>query len=377
MDHLTFLLSESVEGARVRTSGILQESIPDFSNIALFGAGTMGLNTLVRLRSVNITPRAFIDDTPEKQGSFIEGIPVYSRFEAASVLGADITVIVTILNPKLPYPKAAKLLADANLTGVSVMLLCWAFPALFCDILNTAPPFVMLEHREDIKRVRKIWADDVSKISFDQQLLWRLTLDFTYLPVAHLDDIYFPSDLDLQLAHGVNFIDAGAYDGDSAMQFMQHVKEDFGQIVAIEPDPISFAKLEKSLAPYIDQRQARCFNMGLGGEVATLRFNATGDMSASLDDDGNFLVQINPLQFFLPETKPLYIKFDIEGAEWPTLTASRDIIVNRDPKLAISIYHDPRDLWRIPLLIHEYLPDKKLYLRAHGVDGTDVVLYAL
>lgn len=79
----------------------------------------------------------------------------------------------------------------------------------------------------------------------------------------------------------------------------------------------------------------------------------------------------------VPATRPVYIKFDIEGAEWDTLTASKEFFKLIKPQLAVSVYHDPTDLWRIPLWLDELGAGYKFCIRNHGIEGTDVVCYAL
>jgi hypothetical protein len=45
------------------------------------------------------------------------------------------------------------------------------------------------------------------------------------------------------------------------------------------------------------------------------------------------------------------------------------------PRLAISIYHRPEDLWVIPEWVGRRYD--RLYVRQHGAHGFDTVLYAL
>jgi hypothetical protein len=68
---------------------------------------------------------------------------------------------------------------------------------------------------------------------------------------------------------------------------------------------------------------------------------------------------------------------DIEGAEYDTLLGGRMVIQRDKPVLAICVYHTQNDIWRIPLLVHEMLPEHKLYLRAYEGDGFQTVLYAV
>ena len=68
---------------------------------------------------------------------------------------------------------------------------------------------------------------------------------------------------------------------------------------------------------------------------------------------------------------------DIEGAEFDALRGGSNVIRRDRPILAICVYHNQNDIWRIPLLIHEMIPEHKLYLRAYEGDGFQTVMYAV
>lgn len=74
--------------------------------------------------------------------------------------------------------------------------------------------------------------------------------------------------------------------------------------------------------------------------------------------------------------KATYIKMDIEGSEQMALLGARKTILRNKPKLAISIYHSDEDMVRIPLLIHELVPEYKLYIKHHSNGVPETVLYA-
>ena len=352
--------------------------IPDIKNIILYGAGTMGTIVLERLVNRGVKPRAFIDDTPAKQGTFLNGIPIYTSAMAFKKFGRKVTIVVTILNPNLPFIEAEKKLEHYGFNVVSMMVLSWLYPEMLADIANIGSPFMIRQCQKDIEECVHLWDDNISNECFNAQLRWRSTLDFSFLELPRLHDIYFPEDIDLNLSNDVVFFDAGAYTGDTSSNFIRYAGNNFKKIIAIEPDPTNYLKLvlelEKSLA---DRERFSCFNMGVGGKSAPLRFNSTGDMSASFSDSGDIVIDVEPIDYFLQNDCNLYLKFDIEGAEWATLNAAENFIVKNKPKMAISVYHHATDLWRIPLYIKRLLPDRKFYLRPHGVDGTDVILYVL
>lgn len=59
------------------------------------------------------------------------------------------------------------------------------------------------------------------------------------------------------------------------------------------------------------------------------------------------------------------------------LYGAQKVIVENRPKLAISIYHKPEDIWEIPSIVLQYNPDYKLYIRHYSLTDFETVLYAL
>jgi len=60
-----------------------------------------------------------------------------------------------------------------------------------------------------------------------------------------------------------------------------------------------------------------------------------------------------------------YIKMDVEGAEVQAITGGKHAISREKPKMFIAAYHYDVDLFRLPLLLWQLVPDYKIYLRKH------------
>jgi hypothetical protein len=74
----------------------------------------------------------------------------------------------------------------------------------------------------------------------------------------------------------------------------------------------------------------------------------------------------------------IFIKMDIEGSELEALKGAKNTIKNQKPRLAISVYHKPEDIFEIPLYLKELVPAYKFYLRHDClVNLTETVLYAM
>lgn len=79
----------------------------------------------------------------------------------------------------------------------------------------------------------------------------------------------------------------------------------------------------------------------------------------------------------LPGFAPSFIKMDIEGAEARALDGARRTIARHRPRLAISAYHQPGDLWNLLRQIRSWDLGYRFHLRGHSFNGFDTVLYAL
>lgn len=71
-----------------------------------------------------------------------------------------------------------------------------------------------------------------------------------------------------------------------------------------------------------------------------------------------------------------FIKMDIEGCELEALKGASATISNFKPKLAICIYHKPKDAWTIPQYIKSLVPEYNLYLDNYTINNEEFVLYA-
>ena len=69
-----------------------------------------------------------------------------------------------------------------------------------------------------------------------------------------------------------------------------------------------------------------------------------------------------------------YIKLDIEGAELDMLHGAAQTITRCKPKMAVSAYHKPEDLWTLATYIKSLRPDYEFEFRHYKIDGTDYTL---
>jgi FkbM family methyltransferase len=355
-------------------------SAPLGENLVLCGAGGLGRKTLAGLRSRGVEPLAFADNNPRLWNTSVDGLPVLEPREAAGRFGRRATFAVTIWRAGGTHrlAQARRQYEDLGCSRVvSFAPLYWKYSDTFLPYYCLDLPHRILPDADEIRQAFHLWADERSRQEFVDQLRWRLHLDFDRLTSPVSEEQYFPTTL-LSLQPDEVFVDCGAFDGDTIKSIVARRGSDFGRIIALEPDPISFEKMRGycSTLPAAAREKIDLWQVAAGRRRETLRFETTGT-AASKVGSGTLEVQAIPLDELLAGQAPTFIKMDIEGAELDALTGSRDTIAHHAPVLAICVYHVQDHLWRIPLFIRSLCEDYRLFLRPHNEECWDLVCYAV
>lgn len=170
------------------------------------------------------------------------------------------------------------------------------------------------------------------------------------------------------------FVDAGCFDGLSVKGFLRWSGGKYERIIALEPDKKCYEQCREQLK---DVDKLTLINKGAWSSREVLSFHATGASDSAVSCDGEVQIETLQLDEVLRDRNVTFLKMDIEGAEKEALFGARKIIERCRPKLAISIYHRPEDIWELPGLILEICPDYKLYVRHYSFRDAETVLYAV
>ena len=378
---LDTLLIESPDSVRRREASAFDDATAGHRDrLVLWGAGRLGRKTLAGLRKLGQEPVAFCDSNHAIWGKAIDGIPVMSVEEASAVHGSDATFVITIWGPHDLETMADRRQWLIDLGCASVVPfapLFWQHPEVFGSYYAFHPAHRTLEQAAEIRRAFALWADDASRAEFVRQIEWRLRGDFGVLsdPVAH--EIYFPEDL-INLRADELFVDCGAYDGDTLRSLLGRPAVRGTSIVAFEPDPGTYAKLEKWAASLPSQVRGRIelHQAAVGATPGKLAFDPSGTEASSIGS-GALTVDCVTLDDVLAGRTPTYLKMDIEGFEPEALAGGRRMIATAHPMLAICVYHEFDHPWRIPLAIASMSDEYRYYLRAHHQQAWDLVCYAV
>jgi FkbM family methyltransferase len=336
------------------------------SPIVIFGAGRLG-----RRVAQAVQPVLFCDNNPSLWGTDCEGIAVESP-ETAVKRYPNATFINAIWHPSRTERMADRISQLKSLGASNII----SFPALLAEYGDIVLPNMFWErpdyyseHGEEISRARAL-LDSEGRDEFDRQM--QLRMGDVSGQVIDSGVQYFPERV-FQLSRREVFVDCGAYDGDTIVEFRRATGDHFSRIIAFEPDPKNFAALSSAvngdsritLQPY-----------ATGARRKTVRFILSGTGSR-VSSAGTCEVQTISLDEALGGFEPTYMKFDIEGSELEALEGGRETIARHRPKMAVCLYHAPDHLWTIPLRLNELLPDSRFTLRTYCGDGWDCVCYCV
>lgn len=176
---------------------------------------------------------------------------------------------------------------------------------------------------------------------------------------------------------GDTVMDVGAFRGDSALFFAEKCGPE-GHVFAFEALPKHIEEIKHhagkaactlDVVPLAAWDGPARMNISSSGGESTVSMDGEGE-SVDADAIDNVVSSrgIESVDF---------IKMDIEGAEMRALVGAQQTIATHKPKLAISVYHLPNDLYAIPKLLKKYNPDYTMYLRQYHPRHDETVLYAV
>ena len=236
---------------------------------------------------------------------------------------------------------------------------------------------IVTENLSSYNEVYNMLNDEFSKKIFVGIINSKLTLDNKYLSginsKAHMQ--YFEKNL-IHLMSDEVFVDCGSFDGDTLKIFSDVSKGNYKKYIAIEADPDNFKKLKINVSNN-NYSNVQIYNLACWDKKEILYFqsNLTAGHVISC---GEVEIEADTLDNILSEEKITFIKMDIEGAEENALIGAKKIICEQTPLLAICLYHDLKDFYKIPLLIKSYNENYTFYIR-HYTELVDqeTVCYAI
>ena len=252
----------------------------------------------------------------------------------------------------------------------------------YWEIANARPssfplPFFVQEMEADYTNNRAKWdkikallADKASLKVFDDITKFRLSGDYSFMVdySVRLADQYFESFFELK--KGEVFVDCGGFDGDTTEQFCKRCPK-YGQVWFFETSPANMAKAKSRLTGC---HNIHFFQEGVSDQCGQLIFNPDAGSASSVSTIGDIRIPVTTIDAKI--SGPVsFIKMDLEGWEMKALVGAKQCISENQPKLAIAVYHNAADFWKIPQLVLSMRSDYDLYLRHYTEGWSETVMY--
>ncbi|MHB8138828.1 MAG: FkbM family methyltransferase [Smithellaceae bacterium] len=247
------------------------------------------------------------------------------------------------------------------------------------------------KNQENLKKIKKnvLKVMDILEDERSKEIMLTLVrnwFDFDVNAIGYeeifTNDQYYPAGI-IKLSEKEVFVDVGAYNGDTVIDFLKKTKNKFESIFAFELDKKNFKEME-STVDKLDinlKKKIRLYNLGLLDEEKSVYYETGGSGMQStfinVINTANDSGKTARLSDIIKDEKVTFIKMDIEGSEPQALSGAEEIIKKQKPKLAICVYHKPEHLWEIPLYLKKIVPGYKIYFRHHTPLEYETVCYAV
>lgn len=231
--------------------------------------------------------------------------------------------------------------------------------------------------------VYEAFSDDKSRQILSAILLKALSEEVDYSDI--FDPRQYFAITPFVISHRETFIDAGAYCGDTIEQFITIHGNRFTKIFAFEPSKANFTTMGKRMSRLIAENNISpqnivLSNSALGEKEGTAKLlsmflptsRIVDDCCQSTDID---VIPVTTIDEVGKNNNITLIAADIEGAEMQMLRGGKVTIQRDKPKLALSVYHRPDDLFLILSYCKSIHSDYKFSLRHHYYTTGDTVLY--
>jgi FkbM family methyltransferase len=342
-------------------------------SVVLYGAGRKGLQLQTALEAMNAHVVAAIDMNPGK--SQLLGIPVYAPNDpkVRELVNAQYLVVISAFNYTVNNQEIAGTLRELGFNTIMRI----EELRQYVEIPETywlATPSEMEPSDSDAHWLINRLSDSLSKFYLREWMQVRRDPRYEVKCIPDLKNTYCPADIGIRLKD-LRFIDGGAFDGDT-IRLMRCAGVTFREITAFEPDLRNFERLVTNITESAPETRITLFPIGLFNSLKRVTFEGGNGASAAISEIGCDTVTVAALDDVLPRCSVDYVKLDVEGAEFEAIEGMKGLLQRNRPTLAVSLYHKPDDLWRIPKLVDSILPEHEFFLRSHGWNWFDTVLYA-
>lgn len=215
------------------------------------------------------------------------------------------------------------------------------------------------ENSDKFTKVYDLLSDEKSRKTYADVINAKISGKISFLDrcTENKDNIF--KDI-LRPEKDETYIDMGAYNGDTVLEYANLTDCSYGKIYAVEPDSRNFKKLLKNTEalPRIE-----CINAAAWSECTVLSFSDKSGRQSSLDPmKKQRIKEVKAVTGDSICENASYIKMDVEGAEHEAVLGCEKSL-RKGAKLAAALYHRNEDMFDIPLLVNSINPRYRMYVR--------------
>ncbi|MCJ2163218.1 MULTISPECIES: FkbM family methyltransferase [unclassified Pseudodesulfovibrio] len=336
--------------------------------IVLYGAGKMGQMALDCLAHAGIQARLIVDR--DYGSDSLRGVPVVTPDDIPKQAKTTMTFVVCIAT--LEFAPLADFLKGLGCTDVRH----------FYDLSESTFPEIMPNgwviespDRPLLERIGKQLSHDPGSLSHFCHFLWwrvaRREVNDRAHPVLS-GRKYFNAPCVPASRGGENLIDCGAHLGQTIDAFIEYTSDRFGAVLAFEPDPETFKKLNQRYDdPRIHLEQIAISSC----ERRESRFRQGMDFASMLSEKGELSVKTACLDS-MPDVTQSFLKIHVEGEELAVLRGAKSFIQRNRPVIMVLADHSAAGLDAIPdflIGLNRY----RLFFHLHDYCGNSAVFYAI
>lgn len=177
-------------------------------------------------------------------------------------------------------------------------------------------------------------------------------------------------------------LDCGGCWGDTALYFANEVGHQ-GKVYAFEFIDTNIKIFNRNISanPHLADRINLIKRPLWSEENVTFYIHENGPASkvSDIPNEGSSKIKTITIDSFVSEfnvPRVDFIKMDIEGAELNALKGAINTLQKFRPKLAIALYHNIEDFYKIPLWLNELGLGYKFYLGHYSIHHEETILFA-
>jgi len=333
--------------------------------IWIYGAGQLGRSLCKIARTNGVEVVGFIDRNPALAGTTISGLPVYEAISPPNGF-----VVVAMYNLGTNLARIREWTYGKSMSYIDFLM----------RIGGAALPFWCLQApttnltAEDFQQIRdvegRLSPDD--RKEFARQLATRFLIGVEDpFPATCSPEHEYLAGAQSRFKAREKLLDIGAFDGDTAERFLDASKDVNSEVVAVEPDSLNYQRL---IHRFAENPRVRTIHAIVGEAEGFGLFHSSGTVeSREIYTGGVRVSRISVDQIILAEQEVTRIKVDVEGAEQSVLSGAKHTIAASEASWAISSYHKPQDLWRLPAFFAS--GNYSVEVHSHAQRPWDTVLY--